>query len=204
MVRESDTRKLRHLVRMAKELGANEAKIVGTKDVVVDKRVRLKCAVPLCADYDRHLLCPPNLMSVDEFSDVLRLYKWAIIVQMVADTDSSDKSPQPLDRRLSRKLELSTDSAKWERKLHKIINELETVAFKSGYYLAAGFIGGNCSLCRECVGPGREKSCRHPFEARPSMEAMGIDVVRTCKNADLPIHLSSETNVRWTGMVLLV
>jgi hypothetical protein len=35
------------------------------------------------------------------------------------------------------------------------------------------------------------------------MEAVGIDVVKTAKNAGLPIHLSSSKNVLWTGLVLL-
>ena len=203
MARESEAKKLSHLVKMAKRLGADEAKIVKARDIVVDKRVRLKCAVPLCVDYDRHLLCPPNLMPVDEFSDILGLYKRALIVQVEADTDSSDKSRLPLSKGVHRKLDLSTHSAKWERRLHRIVNQLETLAFKSGYYLAAGFIGGNCCLCRECVGPGRASMCRHPFDARPSMEAMGIDVIKTCRNVGLPLRLSSETKVRWTGMVLL-
>lgn len=203
MARQYDSREFSRFVGIAKELGADEAKVVRARDIVVDKRVRLKCSVPLCIDYDRHLLCPPNLMSVDEFSDILRSYRWAIIVQVEADTDSSDKSTRVLDKRICRNLELSTHTAKWEKKLHKIITQLETLAFKKGYYLAAGLIGGNCCLCRECVGPGGSRSCRHPFEARPSMEAMGIDVIKTCRNVGLPLHLSSRKKVRWTGVVLL-
>ena len=88
-------------------------------------------------------------------------------------------------------------------KLHRLVNKIETTAFKNGYYLAAGFIGGECNLCRECVSPKSAKPCRHPFEARPSMEAMGIDVIRTCRKAGMPVSLSSREKVRWTGLVLL-
>ena len=79
----------------------------------------------------------------------------------------------------------------------------EAMAFKEGFYLAAGLIGGDCALCDECVGPQSGERCRHPFEARPSMEAMGIDVLETCRRVGLPLFLSSEKNVRWTGIVLL-
>lgn len=203
MSRKSSHNRLSQFAETAKKLGADEAKVVSTRDIVVDKRVRLKCAVPRCSDYDNHLLCPPNLISVDEFSEILNLYKHAIIVQVEADTDSSDKSRESLGKAGSRRLELSTNSARWQRKLHVIINQLETLAFKDGYYLAAGLIGGSCCLCRTCVGSFSEKPCRHPFEARPSMEAVGIDVIRTCQKVGMPIHLSSESRVRWTGMVLL-
>ena len=88
-------------------------------------------------------------------------------------------------------------------KLHKLVNMIETAAFKRGYYLAAGFIGGECSLCSKCVSPLSGKQCRHPFEARPAMEAMGIDVIKTCSKAGMPISLSSSNKVQWTGLVLL-
>jgi predicted metal-binding protein len=203
MVRESDDKKLRRLVAAAKDLGATDTKIVDTEDIIVDKRVRLKCAIPICADYGRHLLCPPNVISVDEFSGIVRLYRKAIILQIEADVDSSDKSKRHLDRNVCRNLERSTSAVKWERKLHKLVNQMEAIAFKQGFYLAAGLIGGNCHLCRECIAPQSGKLCRHPFEARPSMEAMGIDVVKTCKRAGLSLNLSSKTRVRWTGLVLL-
>jgi predicted metal-binding protein len=35
------------------------------------------------------------------------------------------------------------------------------------------------------------------------MEAVGIDVIKTVKNAGLSIHLSSSSNVIWTGLILL-
>lgn len=203
MARESGDKRSEHLVATAKKLGATEAKIVSTEEVIVDKRVRLKCIIPICADYDRHLMCPPNVMSVDEFSEILRLYKKAIILQVEADVDSSDKSERHLDKDVCKTVERSTHSASWERKLHRLVNQMETHAFKQGFYLAAGLTGGNCHLCRECVAPQSGESCRHPFEARPSMEAMGIDVVKTCKKVGLPLELSSKKRVRWTGLVLL-
>ena len=88
-------------------------------------------------------------------------------------------------------------------KLHRLVNMIEAAAFKRGYYLAAGFTGGECSLCSKCISPLSGKPCRRPFEARPSMEAMGIDVIRTCSKARMPISLSSGKKVQWTGLVLL-
>jgi len=203
MAREPEDKKLRNLMTAAKNLGATEAKIVSTEDIVVDKRVRLKCAIPICVDYGRHLLCPPNAMPVDEFSEIVRLYRKAIILQIEADVDSSDKSRRHLDKDTCKNLERSTSAARWETRLHRLVNQMETLAFKQGFYLAVGLTGGNCRLCRECVVPQSGELCRHPFEARPSMEAMGIDVVRTCKKVGLPLNLSSKKNVRWTGLVLL-
>jgi predicted metal-binding protein len=203
MNRKKSEARLDELLRFAKENGASDAKAVSARDVFVDKRVRLKCSVPLCSSYGRNLMCPPNLMSVDEFSDVLGLYEKAILVQVEADIDSSDKAGKSLDKKLCEELDRSTDSAKWQKRLHKLVNCLETEAFKQGFYLAAGLTGGECSLCGECASARNGERCRHPFEARPSMEAMGIDVIRTCEKAGMPVRLSSKSKIRWTGIVLL-
>lgn len=179
------------------------AKIIPARDVVVDERVRLKCAVPRCGCYGTHLLCPPNLTTVDEFRRILSRYKLGIIVQVESVVDSSDKARGRLTGSLCKRIESVTGSRAWQVKLHRLVNKIETTAFKKGYYLAAGFIGGECSLCRVCVSPYSAKPCRHPFEARPSMEAMGIDVIGTCRKARMPVSLSSRERVRWTGLILL-
>lgn len=191
------------LVRIAKRLGAADAKIIDASDIVIDERVRLKCEIPRCSNFDAHLLCPPNLMPVSEFRRVVRKYRKALIVQVESRHDSSDKSRSGLTLELCTELEQKLRSTDPEKALHRLINKLETAAFKQGCYLALGLIGGECLLCPECVGPRSGEPCRHPFEARPSMEAMGIDVVRTCRNAGLPLYLSSDKKVRWTGLVLL-
>ena len=195
--------RLEGLVTAAKDLGADDAKIIDSRDVVVDKRVRLKCAVPVCASYGRNLMCPPNLMSVEEFEDVLALYEKALILQIEADYDSTDKSKAHLNKDTCEELETATNTPKWEVKLHMLVNQIEAMAFKEGFYFAAGLIGGDCALCNECVTPRSGEPCRRPFEARPSMEAMGIDVMETCRRAGLPLSVSSSEKVRWTGIVLL-
>lgn len=200
--RKTDPR-LDRLVRTAKELGADEARIVDAERIAVDKRVRLKCQVPICDSYGRHLMCPPNLMSVEDFADILGLYRKALILQVETDYDSCDKTGEHLSKKTCDEREGSTCTRGWKTRLHKLVNQVEAAAFKEGYYLAAGFIGGSCALCSECVMPQSGQPCRHPFEARPSMEAMGIDVLKTCENVGLPLSLSSKEKVRWTGLVLL-
>ena len=52
--------------------------------------------------------------------------------------------------------------------------------------------------------PGRSaEQCRHPFEARPSMEAVGIDVVATAEAAGLSVELPAEDHPAWTGLLLI-
>jgi len=191
------------LSREAKKLGATEAKLIDADKIVLDERVRLKCEIPRCSNFNSHLMCPPNLMPVREFERIVRKYRKALIVQIEAGHDSTDKSESNLTLELCDEIEERIGSERAEKELHRLVNKLETSAFKKGFYLALGLIGGECLLCPDCIGPASGMPCRHPFEARPSMEAMGIDVLKTCKNAGLPLGLSSEKKVRWTGLVLL-
>ncbi|MCJ7489781.1 MAG: DUF2284 domain-containing protein, partial [Thermoplasmata archaeon] len=121
----SEEQKLAQVVTTAMSAGASEAKIIDAKDIIVDKRVRLKCMIPLCSDYNRHMMCPPNLMPVGEFADIVGLYKKALIVQIEADVDSSDKSSASLSKELCSRLEKSTKTNEWETKLHRLINKVE-------------------------------------------------------------------------------
>jgi len=71
---------------------------------------------------------------------------------------------------------------------HRVL-QAERAAFRSGYYKAFAFWAGPCSLCVSCVDGG---SCRNPKDARPSMEAAGIDVFETVRRAGLSLRTLSE------------
>jgi predicted metal-binding protein len=51
----------------AVKYGASKAAMILARDVVVDPRVRLKCMIPVCAGYGVNLMCPPNVMTPEEF-----------------------------------------------------------------------------------------------------------------------------------------
>ena len=46
---------------------------------------------------------------------------------------------------------------------------------------------GPCRLCDECS--PEDGACRHSEEARPAMEACGIDVYQTARSNGLPIEV---------------
>ncbi|GAB4283231.1 MAG: DUF2284 domain-containing protein [Deferrisomatales bacterium] len=196
------TEAFQFLVDKARELGATAAALIPARQVVVDERVRLKCAVPVCQGYDHYLHCPPNTMSVEEFRAALSRYSTALLVQVESEQTSADLDDEGLAGKDAVQLEdeLHGDA---NRLLGRIVTRLEAEAFKAGYYYAAGFTGGICVLCPECVGRASGEPCRHPFEARPSMEGVGIDVFETAANAGLPIALSADEPVRWTGLLLV-
>lgn len=190
------------LTEIALKGGATAARIIPSDSVVVDERVRLKCEVPRCAGYGQFLTCPPHVMSVDAFARIRSGYKWGLLIQVEAKSiDSTDKGKGRINHTILKKNKKS--HRPFKLKLLEIVEAVESAAFKKGMRFAAGLVGGSCVLCEQCVEDKSSKACRHPFRARPPMEAVGIDVVKTAENAGLPIHLSSSKNVLWTGLVLL-
>jgi len=175
-----------------REKDASEVRLIPVKKIVVDERVRLKCQIPLCDTYGRNLMCPPNLPSVEDFRKALSRFSEAILLQVSA----------PIPQQSGGKL--SEDVFVPAKKLHELVNMGEKMAFEGGLHFATGLIGGCCRLCEECVAVQGETKCRFPFKARPSMEAMGIDVFSTLEKVGLPVSgLPVKNRVTWTGLILI-
>lgn len=68
----------------------------------------------------------------------------------------------------------------------EIAAKMEREIFLSGYYKALGLGSGPCNLCRSCA---FDEGCRHPEDARPSMEACGIDVFATARKHGFTINV---------------
>jgi predicted metal-binding protein len=202
---------LESLCQLAKALGVIDAAAFQADGVVVDERVRLKCQVPVCDDYGLNLKCPPTVMRVQEFREALAKYTWAVLIQIHApisaamrveidhasDVAGLYKSPKFMES-------YRESFIPAQQKLHRIVHKIEAQAFTLGYRFAVGFIGGTCKLCSQCVASSdSQEPCRHPYLARPSMEAVGIDVFATAKNAGLPFEIPAKDNTVWNGLVLV-
>jgi predicted metal-binding protein len=189
---ESHERAVDRISSMLKERRASSVTLIEVADIVVDERVRLKCQVPLCDSYYKNLMCPPYVPTVAEFREALNRYSRAILLQVSAELEKTCANAPSEDVFLPAK------------KLHELVHFGEKEAFTAGFRFAAGFIGGCCRLCDECVAVDGCKRCRFPFKARPSMEAMGIDVIATAEKAGLPVDSFPITNrVTWTGLILI-
>ena len=190
----------------ARALGAEAAAPLAAGGVVVAERVRLKCRVPLCSSYGRNLMCPPNVPEPHEMRAALAGYRLALVVQQAIPLTQTEVGARFGGRTYAEAhaepgyVSVAADS---QNRFAALMTALEAAAFKRGLRFAAAFSGGDCVLCPECVGQHSSEPCRHPFAARPSMEAVGIDVVATAANAGLAIELPAADHPRWTGLLLL-
>jgi len=167
----------------------SRAKLLHAKDIVIDDRVRFQCSFSGCRNYGKKLMCPPNTPTVDEFRKIIDRYYMGLIVQVESDIIDKDN--------------WEPEVAQFALRLHDIIYRLEKRAFAFGFPFAAGLIGGSCKLCKECAGDkDPNATCVNREKARPSLEAMGIDVITTCKRAGMEV-VFSPGKVVLTGLVLI-
>lgn len=151
------------------ELGASDAAVVPAGWVEVDERVRLKCAIPPCPNYNRCANCPPHTPEPDFMRQALNRYRWAVLFKNDVPTEDFTD--------LSR---YYPHGKKHQRETDKIAAKLEVLAFTDGYRFALGLGAGGCrdTMCNgglcQMLDSGR---CPHILVSRPSMEAVGIDVI---------------------------
>lgn len=165
------------IVEKAKSAGASDAAAISAADIAVRNWVRLKCQYG-CDEYGKRLTCPPNTPTPQEFKEVLKEYKTALLIKF----ECSDYGQAVL-------------------KARECINQVERYAFLNGYYKAFGLAAGCCPYCKECS----LKTCSEPIKARPSMEAVGIDVYETSRRAAFKLEVveNQKDSFTFVGVVLI-
>jgi len=197
-IREMKAEELQHHLERYREeaikLGASEAKIITTNNIIFDRRVTLKCLVPLCIQYGTCLHCPPYGIDPDRIREIIQEYHYGVLIKI--DIDPSYLTDIEISQGMGQKdlaedKALSTTLAYFE-KLYEIVGKIESMAFHDGHHLAAGFAAGSCNaaLCKfqQCQALGEEGRCRYPFKARPSMEACGMDVFKIASKVGWEIY----------------
>jgi predicted metal-binding protein len=135
-------------------------------EIVVAQWVRMKCTFG-CPNYGRKAACPPQTPAVEECRRFFQEYRAAVVFHLRVRFD------HPPDR------------FAWYKKATLDLAKLERRVFLAGYEKAFFLLLGGCSLCRECA--GERASCKHPELARPSPEAMAVDVYSTVRKLGYPI-----------------
>ncbi len=209
----SQAKRFDHLVDWALENGAHRASIISPSIICVEERVQMKCLIPRCTSYGKSLTCPPNLPGPAEVAQMVSEYEVALMLQVVGDEETDGAEPG------------MGDDYNWVYpsvyRLHEILHHLERTAMDMGCYLAMGLGGGDCRWCemlREgeaddcklhasaggCPGADTGK-CVRDYRARPALEGMSINVIKTADNAGMPFEFTGKTEgyVTWNGIVLL-
>lgn len=153
---------------LARKHGFPDFRWISGKDVQVRQWVRFKCMFG-CDSYGRKGCCPPAVPSVPECRELFAEYDHILILRI------SGKTANPDDRE------------EWSRKKNLELLPLERETFLAGHHKAFLLFMDECRLCDEC--PGVRAECRKPLMARPSAEALAVDVFSTVRGAGFPLEV---------------
>ena len=153
----------------ALEMGATDAKVIGTDDIVIDERVLAKCTYPKCPGYGTNANCPPYAMDIDKIRKVVNNFKYAIFIKL-------EVPPEDIAGKKAIEKDLTQP---YRRKLAEIVAKIEAEAFYDGHHLALAFGNGSCKMLfcpnTECVALVPGQGCPHRLKARSPMEGVGMD-----------------------------
>jgi predicted metal-binding protein len=165
----------------ALELGATKAAVIKAEDIPVDERVTLKCQIPRCFGYGAGAHCPPNTLKPEELRELLKKFHYAVFFIKEVPPEVIVRDKATIKERVAAYQEV-----------YKIVNDVESLAFHDGHYLAFGFGAGSCrhTFCgqMENCQAMEGKKCRFSLRSRPSMEAVGIDVYKMVAQAGWDIY----------------
>lgn len=158
-------------------------KWIDPNKIVVSHWVRMKCIFG-CNEYSATATCPPNVPSVSECEKFFKEYKEAVIFHF------EKKVGKPEDRFI------------WTKKTNLKLLKLEKEVFLSGYEKAFLLFLDSCNICQDC--PGEKEKCKEPKLARPTPEAMGVDVYSTVRQWGYPIEVLSDYSQKMNRYAFLM
>ncbi|MCD6297203.1 MAG: DUF2284 domain-containing protein [Deltaproteobacteria bacterium] len=168
-----------NLLRLKEEaiaLGANDAKIIPSDMIPIEDEIIEMCRPPNCEQYGKSANCPPHVMTPEDARQWIRTYHSALIFKI-------DVSPGVL---------FSEEGLEVFKKVFVISARLEELSVARGHAFSQGLAAGSCKavFCRDipCEALINDGKCRYQSLARPSMEALGINVFRLAKDVGWEIH----------------
>jgi predicted metal-binding protein len=158
----------RELEALFKKHGFSDFRWLAPQKIVVAQWPRLKCMFG-CSDYGRTATCPPNVPTVAECERFFKEYRRAVVFHF------EKKVARPQDR------------FAWTRRIDLRLLKLEREVFLRGHEKAFLLFLDSCHFCAECT--GRRDLCKKPDMARPSTDAMAVDVYATVRSLGYPIEV---------------
>lgn len=155
---------------------------IKTSQICFEERVKLKCFQ--CNKYNHKWTCPPKIPKLDYETIIKKEYSKGLLVCY----------EEPINKENFESVRLTTTV-----KLHQALLKAEKFLYENNNVLVLSFIGGSCKLCKNGCNPER---CNNPQMARIPMEATGINVIKTAKEAGFDIDFPIENLLLRVGLLL--
>ncbi len=158
-------------------------KWIDPQQIIVAQWVRMKCMFG-CGEYGHGGACPPNTPSVAECERFFKEYTDAVILHFAG------RMNKPEDRHA------------WSAKINAKLVKLERAVFLAGFERAFLLFMDSCCFCKECT--GKRETCDQPRMARPSPEAMAVDVYATVRRFGFQINVRTDYDQKMDRFAFLM
>jgi predicted metal-binding protein len=149
----------------------NDFRWFNPQNMVIAHWVRMKCMFG-CKEYGKNACCPPNTLSVDECKSFFRDYTECVVFHF------------------EKQFENPEDRHEWTKGINQRLLRLEREVFLANNPKVFLLFMDSCALCENCAGD--RSKCKNKKSARPTPEAMAIDVFSTVKQLGYPIEVLSD------------
>jgi predicted metal-binding protein len=166
---------LQNYIKLMKEKGADDARIVNAREIPQDPRVLLKCSSPKCPFYGRSGSCPPHCTGTfQQAKEFLNAYTWAIVYRVDIPEEGRQYVTGPALIEQIKTKEGQHRLASMQRYCWHMGDAVQSAAYYDGHYFVINCHFGPCltSLCEGFDHCQEIKSgiCRFPTIAKPSVE----------------------------------
>jgi predicted metal-binding protein len=151
--------------------------------IVVAQWVRMKCTFG-CDNFARNATCPPNTPPVADCRRFFDEYTLGAVLHFPHTV------AKPEDRH------------EWSVEVNNELLPLERDVFLAGFPKTFLLFMDTCGLCKHCAGTRDE--CKRPREARPTLEAMAVDVFSTVRALGFPIEVLTDYSQAMNRYALLL
>lgn len=141
---------------------------INPQNIVVSEWVRMKCMFG-CKEYGKNACCPPNTPSVDECRNFFQEYSDVVVFHFGKKLESPEKRHE------------------WAKGVNQRLLSLERDVFLAGNKKAFLLFMDSCNVCENCA--EERVRCKNKRFARPTPEAMAVDVFSTVKSLGYPIEV---------------
>jgi predicted metal-binding protein len=153
--------------------------------LVPSATVRAACEANRCGHYGKNHQCPPLVGSLEYWAKRIRSFHRARLILLTVSFPEGTSQ---------------VELAATKQPLYRAILQQEQALRESAFPAAYGFVAGQCLVCTNCSA-NCGGACVYPEKARPSLEAIGIDVMKLLERMGRPIAFESG-KVTWVGALL--
>jgi predicted metal-binding protein len=165
------------------EFGCTDFKWIDPDKIAVRQWVRMKCMFG-CKDFGKTATCPPNTPAVAECQKLFWEYHQMALFHFAGAV------AKPEDRHA------------WTKKINGNLLKLERAVFLAGYHKALVLYVDPCNFCEDCAPAKRD--CLLPASARPSLEALSVDVFETARGCGYEIQVLTDYTEQMNRFGLLM